>query len=674
MTARVASLLKAKGVAVWLAPSVVAACVGAVVAGAFESRGDGDRVLIAGGLVATIALPVLVVASIAMRGLVAAWAPARLLESMREERGAMPRLAAWTGVVWLAMLGLAWAMFQGTWLLASWTAFKPNSISFLAPALAVLAIVIIVALSRPAADLFTWLARKIDRVWRSFAPGTLLSAPVIFGGALVTAIGAGYLIWALLISRRLPDASPSIVFGPTAALIVTVLAHAVWRGRPRARPSRALIARAIAGGVVVAGTAALIVLGLRSVRAEPATALAIWSDSPLARLAIERTFDVEDIRRDLPLDTIKPVARGDAHPDLVLITLDGVRADRTPPYGGAAPMPALADLGERGTIFKWAFAPSTTLRRSVPSIVTGVAPHRVRGTASETAFRLDPRHIGFAERLRAAGYDTAAFTCGFDALGDATRTWTRGFEHVAGDDDSMRLAYAAKKFVETRTSSAPLLLWVHLRVAWPGDREAMPTDQRLATYDRALAALDRSIAEVVTAFSGRTPDTAPIIVVAGARGEELGEHGQAFREEDLYNTQIHVPLVVAGPKVKPQQVVETVGVIDVMPSLVDLAGYAPPRGTTVDGYSFAPTLIGTRTQVSNVAFAAILPDRGTALTSMAVVRVNWKLIDTGSSIELYDLRTDPEERTNLASQRTQIVTEMRSLLTTRARAANTLPF
>ncbi|MBA2540227.1 MAG: sulfatase-like hydrolase/transferase, partial [Deltaproteobacteria bacterium] len=473
-------------------------------------------------------------------------------------------------------------------------------------------------------------------------------------------------IWVLLVSRRLPDASPGIVFGPAAALSATVLAHAAWRG-----PA---LVRAIAGGLVVAGTTAIIVVGLRGVHAEPATALAIWSDSRIARIAIERVFDVEDIRRELPLDNVKPPALSSTHPDLVLITLDGVRADRTPPYGGAAPMPALADLGQRGTVFKWAFAPSTTLRRALPSLVTGVSPHRIRGTPSETAFRLDPRHVALAERLRAAGYETAAFTCCLDALGDATRTWTRGFERVTSDDQSIRLAYAAGRFIKTRTSKAPLLMWIHLRVDWPGDREAIATHHRLTTYDRALAELDRAIGEVVGAFSTRSPETAPIIVVAGLRGEELGEHGQAFREDDLYNTQIHVPLVLAGPRIKPQQILETVGLVDLTPSLIDLAGYVPPRGVAIDGHSFAQTVLGTRAATSNVAFAAILPDLDRGVTAMAIVRVNWKLIDTGSSIELYDLRTDPEERTNLASQRTQIVTELRALLTLRVRAAQTAPF
>src|SRR5690606_38920534 len=94
-----------------------------------------------------------------------------------------------------------------------------------------------------------------------------------------------------------------------------------------------------------------------------------------------------------------------------LITIDTVRADATPPYGGSAEMPALAALGERGAVFSWAFAPSNVTRRSIPSMVIGLAPNRIRGRVVGWALRVDPRHVLLAERLRAGGYETAGFMC-----------------------------------------------------------------------------------------------------------------------------------------------------------------------------------------------------------------------------------------------------------------------
>ncbi len=643
----------------WLAPSVVAACGGALAAGIVEIRGDGTRLLIATAVIATIAVPVLLVASVIVRGLYAAWAPATLIAGLREQRGSMPRLAAWVGVVWLGLLGLAWAMFQGTWLLASWTAFKVSSISFLAPTLAVLALLVIVTLSRPAAELFTIVARWIDRQWQRIAPGTLLSAPVIFVGAAITAGGVGYLIWLLLVSRRLPDLSPGVLAGATAGVITTALIHAAWRG-----PT---LARAIGGGSIAAATIAITVLGLRALHGEPQTAIAIWSESPLARFALERVSDIEDIRRGLPLDAYRPIARAGPHRDIVLITYDGMRADRTPPYGGPAAMPALAELGRRGAVFEWAFAPSATERRSIPSLVTGIAPHRLRGEGSETGFDLDPRHVALAERLLAAGYQTAAFTCCFEDRSE--RTWLRGFEHRVSDADPQGLITASRDWLKARTQTQPLLLWIHLAVPKPVDRETA-ADRRLAQYDTALATLDRAIATAIEVFSSRSVEQAPIVIVAGTRGEDLGEHGA---DDHLFNTQIQVPLVIAGPPIRNRRISDAVSIADLTPTLVDLAGYAPPRGLASDGTSLAPALVGTR-PLTNLAFAAVVPDRGTTLTAMTIIRGGWKLIDGGGSIELYDLKADPDERTNIASQRPQVVAELRALLTSRIRAAQTSPF
>ncbi len=672
MTARVAISSKAKHAAAWLAPSVVAACGGALAAGAVEVRGDLDRLLIATAVIAPIAVPVLLIASLVARGLYAAWLPETLAGELREERGAMPRLAAWVGVVWLGLLGLAWAMFQGTWLLASWTQFKANSIGFLAPILAVLSLFVLLALSRPAAELFTVVARWIDRRWQRVAPGSLLRPPVIFIGAAITACVASYLIWILLVSRRLPDLSPGKLAGIVAGMATTALLHVAWRG-PRS-------ARAIGGGVITVATIAITVLGLRALHRDPQLAIAIWSDSRLARFSLERISDIEEIRGSLPVDRFKPIERPGVHRDLVLVTVDGLRADRTPPYNGPAAMPALAELGARGAVFEWAFAASSTERRTIPSLVTGVGPHRVRGEGSEDGFDLDPRHVAIAERLRAAGYQTAAFTCCFEHR--AERTWLRGFEHRVSDADPQRLSYAASAWLKGRTSTQPMLLWLHLAVPWPGDhatgvavaREAVPASRRLATFDVGLAAIDRALGSLVETLSARTVDRAPIVVVAGTRGEELGEHGQPFSTNDLFNTQIRVPLVVAGPSIRVQRVAEAVSIVDVAPSLVELASFVPPRGLASDGMSFAPLLTGLRSTLANLAFAAILPDRGPTLSAMMMVRGSWKLIDSGGTIELYDLKTDPDEKVNLASSRAQVVAELRALLTSRIRASQTPPF
>src|SRR5687768_14642400 len=110
-------------------------------------------VVAAAGFVALVSLPILFAASALVRGLWAGW-------QLDIDDG--PRVAGWLAYIWLALLALAWVMFQGTWLLAGATAFKPSGMAFAEPVLAVAAAAVLIAISKPTARGLTWLYRKLD--------------------------------------------------------------------------------------------------------------------------------------------------------------------------------------------------------------------------------------------------------------------------------------------------------------------------------------------------------------------------------------------------------------------------------------------------------------------------------------------------------------------------------
>src|SRR5262245_33857310 len=122
-----------------MAPSIVGACAGALAGGLYDACGGGagvDGVLAIAattGFFGLLAIPFLFAASAAVRGVYTAWQPEKLAADLIEEGGGAPRLAGWVAVVWLGVAGVVSAMYQGTWLLASWTAFKPLAISFVEP-------------------------------------------------------------------------------------------------------------------------------------------------------------------------------------------------------------------------------------------------------------------------------------------------------------------------------------------------------------------------------------------------------------------------------------------------------------------------------------------------------------------------------------------------------------
>jgi arylsulfatase A-like enzyme len=153
------------------------------------------------------------------------------------------------------------------------------------------------------------------------------------------------------------------------------------------------------------------------------------------------------------------------------------------------------------------------------------------------------------------------------------------------------------------------------------------------------------------------------VIVSSDHGEGLGEHGQPFHSTDLYNSQIRVPLVIAGPGIKPGRVPEPVSLTDLTPTVLELAGFVPPI-ERMDGRSLADLATGRRAGDPNggLAFAAMIRDRSNPGGVTAVVRGRWKLIDSGSSLELYDLHSDPDERSNLIRTQPMVFDELRRLL------------
>jgi arylsulfatase A-like enzyme len=662
----------------WLAPSAATACAGALLAGLVEGRhtpGDLGAPATA-GFVALLAVPALFAGSAVVRGVAAAWQPGELTAALTDDDGAAPRFAAWVAVIWLGMLALAAAMFQSVWALALHTAFKPLTMSFLEPMFAIATALAIVAMSRPCARLFAWIARRIDARWRRGGRRTLLRPRIIIAVAGVATLAVVYALWRLVMRPRLGPVDTSVLQAPAAGLAAAGVMHSAW--------SRLGRARAVVG--IGAAVAAASLLGFAAITAftRPSLTLEIWGDRPLAGLAIEALFNLDAIRARISLTEFRPVAQpGAAHPDIVLITIDTVRADHTPPYGGQAEMPALRELATRGTVFDWAFSPSNVTRRSIPSMVIGLAPDRVRGRVVGWALRVDPRHVLLAERLRAAGYDTAGFMCCDGFWGKELHTGLeRGLAHLEIEPHGAALARNAHAWIdarEQRPDQPPLFLWMHIlephnwaQVAGEPRSEA----DRRRSYDRSLAASDQMLQDVLGAFGRRALDHMPIVIVTADHGEALGEHGQPYHSTDLYNAQIRVPLVIQGPGIKPQHVAETVSLTDLVPTVLELAGFVPPGGASLDGHSIAKLATGARLDDAQdgVAFAAMIKDRSNPGGIKAIIKGRWKLIDNNANLELYDLRGDPDERDNVLGQHPNDAAQLRRLLDARTTAAAGSPF
>jgi len=163
----------------------------------------------------------------------------------------------------------------------------------------------------------------------------------------------------------------------------------------------------------------------------------------------------------------------------------------------------------------------------------------------------------------------------------------------------------------------------------------------------------------------------PIVIVTADHGEALGEHGRPYHSTDLYNSQIRVPLVIHGPGIRPQRVAETVSLTDLVPTILELAGFVAPRDASLDGRSIADLATGARPGDAErgVAFAAMIKDRSNPGGITAIAHGHWKLIDNNDELELYDFRNDPGEHDNVIGQHAREAAELHALLQAHLAAA-----
>jgi arylsulfatase A-like enzyme len=182
-------------------------------------------------------------------------------------------------------------------------------------------------------------------------------------------------------------------------------------------------------------------------------------------------------------------------------------------------------------------------------------------------------------------------------------------------------------------------------------------------YDAELAFLDAELGRLFDGLEARGLDGETLVVVTADHGEEFGEHGGFEHGHTLYQELLHVPLLMRLPGLIPAgEVLEgRVGLIDVAPTICDLAGVAVPE--TFSGRSLRGVLAGEA-----AAAAPILAHGnfwGPALTSWSSGR--WKLVLTpdgeGQRAQLYDLETDPSELHDLAAAEPARVAELRAELT-----------
>jgi arylsulfatase A-like enzyme len=439
---------------------------------------------------------------------------------------------------------------------------------------------------------------------------------------------------------------------------------------------------------------------LRSRRPPLAFALALLA------LASCRSDPKPALKSDLkPTPRLAGAAKGW---NLVLLTVDTLRADRLGAYGYTARpnSPAMDVQLASGVLFESAMAQRAATWPSLASLLTGLYPSG-HGVA-ENGYGFPDELPTLPKVLHGAGYRTAAY------LSNMCEANHQGWDDFAcsGGQDGKTVRRAVEWAQKLPGDGKPFFLWVHLfgahnpyynggdtaaRVLDPGyDGPVRPKKWALeeimlkkvplsgpdrrhldALYDAAVQGSDRLTGGALGGLraAGRLDHT--IVVLAADHGEELYAHnGYIFHSCSVYQTTLHVPLGISAPGLVPAKarVPQTVELIDVLPTVLDLLGVAAPReqhGRSLVPYLERPGGGGD----GKPAFS----EYG-ASTVHTVIRGSWKLVHNPDGYdpacipqapphhypigraELYDLAKDPREQDNLAASQPARVAELTRLI------------
>jgi arylsulfatase A-like enzyme len=346
--------------------------------------------------------------------------------------------------------------------------------------------------------------------------------------------------------------------------------------------------------------------------------------------------------------------------DLLLITIDALRADHLGAYGYERPIsPHLDKLAAEGVVFERAYTATPHTSYAVVSLMTGkyMRPLLLQGAGADSDT--------WASLLRTYGYRTGAFYPPAVFFIDPARfesfqKSSLGFEYVKVEFAEGQLrTQQVNDYVARAPRDAPLFVWVHLfgphepYVAHP---EHPLGDRDIDRYDAEIAAADATAGAIIRRFRELRPGAA--VIATADHGEEFGEHGGRYHGTTVYEEQLRVPLVISVPgRLAPRRVREVVSTIDLLPTV--LAGLAIPRPPRMRGRDLGPLLTGKRVEEAGVA-------HGETDEQALFAEGNLRLICARriGACKLYDLEHDPRQLTDAGPLRPNELERLRTALRT----------
>ena len=361
------------------------------------------------------------------------------------------------------------------------------------------------------------------------------------------------------------------------------------------------------------------------------------------------------------------VAAPPAHklsPNVILITIDTVRADHIGCYGAKQVQTPTTDaLAHDGILFEHAISQVPLTWPSHAVILTGTYPFQ-NGVQDFTGQPLARQFRSVAQAFKQHGYATGAVVSAFVL----DRSWglARGFDFY---DDAFSpeefqkrdLGLVDRKAEESVThvinwlkqpTHRPFFFWLHLYDPHsPYDPpEPYHTQYRDHLYDGEIAYADHELGRLITWLKNNHLYERTMIVLLSDHGESLGDHGEKEHGFFVYNSTVHIPLIVkptAGSGFRPGgRIARPVETVAVAPTLLAAAGIKDAVEKQFNSRGLPGAAAGKEDAAYSETFYPLNSFGWSPLHALETARYHY--VDAPQP-ELYDLSADPYELANVAS-------------------------
>jgi arylsulfatase A-like enzyme/Flp pilus assembly protein TadD len=354
--------------------------------------------------------------------------------------------------------------------------------------------------------------------------------------------------------------------------------------------------------------------------------------------------------------------RGDRDFNVILISVDTLRADRVGCYGfDRIETPTMDLFAERGVKFDNCYAPTPLTLPSHTTLLTGTQPifHGVRDNGG---FLVPPELTTMAELFKARGYDTAAFVAAY--VLDSKWGLDRGFDYYFDQFDLSRYEKISLAMVQRpadevldealtwidKKKNERFFAWIHLYDPHTPYEPPPPFNTKYPhhPYLGEIAFTDSQLARLWTFLEGRDLLDDLLLVFVADHGESLGEHEETTHGFFVYQGAIHVPLIFVTPfpELHGVSTSQVSGLADILPTVCEMTGLpVPPE---VQGRSLVPRFF--RPGKTERAFAyseTFYPRFHYGWSELKSIQDDRFKLILAPVPELYDIVNDPKEQKNL---------------------------